>query len=66
MMLMAAPGFTTTLISFLQSLLFSRSRKKPAEIARFDNYSVRKATVGLLSGKTISPYWPGRIVPRLS
>jgi hypothetical protein len=61
-----APGFTTKLNSFLQSLVPYRRRKNPRLIARLESSRFKKATEDDLRGSEISPYCPGRMVPRLS
>jgi len=50
----------------LQSLLPYLSKKKPELRARFDSSRFRKETDELLRGRTIYPYCPGRMVPKLS
>lgn len=52
-MFVVMPCFTTTLISFLQSLVPSRSKKKPQFMARLESYKVRKATDELFKGRDI-------------
>lgn len=67
MMLVVTPGLTTTLMSFLQSFVPSLNRKNPESTARGDSLRLMNATLRvLLKGSDIYPYWPGRMVPRLS